>query len=306
MSCQTRGTRLLPIFRLAVIAFLLVAVSTIPSLALTGQEARLRLLDAGWEPAHADGIVDRVERSTGRVVAVFDHDNTLICGDITEGNGKSQPGFMRSLLLARKDAGTLPPEVPPEAFDDPWEFYHAWARREPQVAYGWICTLLAGQTPAEARQAAEEYYACHVKPAIYPEMRELVEVLKDLGVEVWVVSASAEPVVRSAARFFGLPEDHVLGVRLAEENGRILPRVIPPISFAAGKTWYIKQFVGEFPPGNILVFGDSYRTDGHMLRFGAAQGGFSLLVNPAPDLIPTLETHGIRSQPLASKAALDR
>ncbi|NLI79971.1 MAG: hypothetical protein GX442_26435 [Candidatus Riflebacteria bacterium] len=224
MSCQTRRTRRLPILRLAAVGFLMVVLGAVPSPALSGQEARRRLLDAGWETAHADRIIDRVERSTGRVVAGFDHDNTLICGDITEGNGRSQPGFVRSLLLPRKDAGTLPPEVPPEAVAGPWAFSHAWARREPQVACGWICTLLAGMTPSEACQAAEESYACHVKPASYPEMQELVEVLKDLGVDIRVVSASAQPVVRSAAGFFDLPEGHRLGVRLPVENGRIAAR----------------------------------------------------------------------------------
>ncbi|MEW6712414.1 MAG: haloacid dehalogenase-like hydrolase [Candidatus Riflebacteria bacterium] len=298
--------RLRSICNLIAVVLLISLVSSAPVWAIAGEEAKKALCEAGWSPEIAEKIVARAINSDGRVVAVFDHDNTLICGDITEGNGKSQPGFMHSMLLRLHGQKKVPVPVGGLYESEPWEFYHTWARSKPQEAYPWICTLLAGRQVEDVHREAEVYYEKYLKPAIFPEMKALIEVLQILGVDVYIVSASAHEVVTVSAAFFGVPADRVHGIRLQVINGYIQPKVINPISFAAGKTWYIKNFAGEFKTGNIMVFGDSYRTDGHMLRFAAAQGGLALLVNPAADIEETLNQRGILHYHLPSKASLDR
>lgn len=289
------------------VSLLLVAIF-LPAVvgAMTGAEARDSLIKAGWSQELAEKIVSRVEAAEGRMVAAFDHDNTLICGDITEGNGKSQPGLMHSMLVQMHADRKIPVPVEGLYESDPWEFYHSWARSKPQEAYPWICTLLAGKTPEQARQEAEAYYENYVKGAIFPEMHTLVNVLQQLGVDVYIISASAHDVVTVAAGYFGVPQDRVLGIRLKIANGIIQPQAINPISFAAGKTWYINHFAGSFPKGNIMVFGDSMRTDGHMLRFAAQQGGLALLVNPDVKIKETLDRSGILYYDLPSRPLLDK
>ncbi len=264
------------------------------------------LIDAGWVPQIADSIVEKVERSEGRVIAVFDHDNTLICGDITEGKELGHAGFANEFIKKSLCKRDITAEIPASAGKDPWKFYQEWASADPGHAYGWICTIYGGYPASEISRRSAQYYKEQIQPRIFPEMLTLVKVLKDLGVDVFVVSASAQVVVRAAAPFFGIPEDHIFGIRLAEKDGILLPRYLKPISWSAGKTWYIRNLTGSFPPGNILVFGDSYRTDGHMLRFGVSSGGYSVLVNPAPELLPTLEKQGIAHQRLPSKDRLDQ
>ena len=273
--------------------------------AISGEEARDCLIKSGWSQELADKIVSKSETAEGRMVAVFDHDNTLVCGDITEGNGKSQPGFMHGMLTRMHAERKIPVPVAGIYESDPWEFYHSWARSKPQEAYPWICTILAGQRADQVLKEATEYYENHLKKAIFPEMLTLVTVLQQMGVDVYIVSASAHNVVVSAAKYFGVPENRVFGVRLAIANGIIQPKVIKPYSFAAGKTWYIQNFAGDFPQGNIMVFGDSYKTDGHMLRFAAQQGGLALLVNPDPKITETLEKNDIVHYNLPSKPLLD-
>ncbi len=270
------------------------------SAAIEQAEARQRLLEAGWTAELADSIVRKVTGCQGRVIAVFDHDKTLVCGDITEGDEISQPGLGQLMIkerLFRKD-----PELrTPEGFNhDLWAYYHHWARIEPAEAYAWICTMYGRFSEIEVEALARAYYEHYLKPRIFPEMLELVKVLTDLDVQVYIVSASAEPIVRPAAEYFGLPVDRVHGVKVKSRNGLLLPEVNKPISFAAGKTWYITHFLGEFPRGNLLVFGDSWRTDGHMLRFGSDQGGFSLLVNPTLETLPALAQAHVRYYNLPS------
>lgn len=288
------------------IAILLISVLQ-PAIAkaITGEEARDCLIKSGWSMELANKIISKVETAKGRMIAVFDHDNTLVCGDITEGNGKSQPGFMHNMLTRLHAERKIPVPVAGLYESDPWEFYHSWARSKPQEAYPWICTILAGQRADQVLIEATEYFENHLKKAIFPEMLTLVTVLQQMGVDVYIVSASAHNVVVAAAKYFGVPENRVLGVRLAIENGIIQPKVIKPYSFAAGKTWYIQNFAGDFPRGNIMVFGDSYKTDGHMLRFAAQQEGLALLVNPDAKIAETLEKNGILSYDLPSKPLLD-
>ncbi len=293
----------LPFF--IILSAILILISPALSFALTGETARKMLVESGWSPLIAEEIIARVENAQGRMVAVFDHDNTLVSGDITEGNEKNQPGFMNILLKKLYSQNKLNVKIPEKYAEDPWGFYHNWAKHDPQAAYGWICTLLAGQKPETVLKYSKSYYEKYMKNAIFPEMLTLVKVLQDMGVEVYVVSASAHNIVIAAAQYFNIPVNRVFGIRLKIENDRITNKIINPISFAAGKTWYIKNFVGEFPKGNIMTFGDSYRTDGHMLRFAARQGGLGLLVNPAKAQIETLEKNNIAHYSLPSKPLLD-
>jgi len=265
-----------------------------------------RLIEAGWGHEQAEKIVAKAIQSTDRTIAVFDHDNTLVCADVTEGNAGIQPGLGELMILNRRTR-TPAPAPAGTSFDAPDElmaYYHQWTKREPQIAYPWITTVLGGYTEEEALEIAERYYSRYIVPRIFPEMQALIAVLQDLGVEVFIVSASCQWFVRPAPRVFGIPEDHVHGIKLAQRGNVILPRPVPPISFAAGKTTYIQRYMGHYPPGNILVFGDSLRTDGHMLRFGARQGGLSLLVNPSPEALKILQRDGIDSYTLPSLSRL--
>lgn len=279
----------------------------IPSSAqvISGQEARNILFKSGWSQEWAHRIIAKVENTEGRMIAVFDHDNTLVCGDITEGNGKSQPGFMHNMFTKMHKNRTIQVPVNGLYESEPWEFYHAWAKSNPEEAYPWICTLLAGQTPSQVLNNANEYFEKHLKKAIFPEMLTLVRVLQQMGVEVYIVSASAHNIVLAAAKYFGVPQNRVYGIKLKISNGVIQPKAMNPISFAAGKTWYIENYLGDFPQGNIMVFGDSYGTDGHMLRFAARQNGFAMLVNPSKKLEETLSKNGINSFNLPSLKLLD-
>lgn len=108
--------------------------------------------------------------------------------------------------------------------------FAGYDHRRMEPAYAWASALLAGYTEVEissfadqaidANEAAPEGVSqtlAGVKVAgstrLYPEMKELVEKLQQAGVQVWVVSASPEPVVRSYARRAGIGAERVIGIR---------------------------------------------------------------------------------------------
>jgi len=99
------------------------------------------------------------------------------------------------------------------------------------------------------------------------EMRELMTAFQGVGVRTLVVSASGEPIVEAAARFFGFPVDaeDVFGIRLVVDEGVITTRRPPaseyPVTYRQGKVEIIGSQSGIDP---VFVAGDA-DTDFEML-----------------------------------------
>ena len=100
----------------------------------------------------------------------------------------------------------------------------------------------------------------------YPEMLALMRRLAGLGIERYVISASAEWLVEGAARWLGFPvdADHVFGIRVRLDAGEVLTISDPPdypVTYREGKTEVIRRWIGACP---MLVAGDA-NTDYEML-----------------------------------------
>lgn len=98
------------------------------------------------------------------------------------------------------------------------------------------------------------------------EMIDLVRALTAAGVECYVVSASAEPIVEATAAHLGYPFDpaRVFGIRVAQdEQGRLTTRDVEgyPLTWRQGKVDLIRQELRAEP---LLVAGDTF-TDYEML-----------------------------------------
>jgi phosphoserine phosphatase len=149
----------------------------------------------------------------------------------------------------------------------------------------WLARLLQGLTPAEAARLAEQAFSReearspgrHVyEPAGLPgeplvqqagvrvrePMRRLIAHLRSRGVEVWVVSASPEPLVQAIALArFGLPPERVVGVRSRLLDGRLTGEPEGVVPFRQGKVEVVAKALGRRP---VLAFGDAW-TDFEML-----------------------------------------
>ncbi len=115
-----------------------------------------------------------------------------------------------------------------------------WNHRTMEPAYAWAVQLQAGYTPAEVRTFADAAITEALSAAIaavqtigstadanaylrvYEPMRDLIETLQTDGFDVWVLSASAQPVVETFAARVGIAADHVIGVRaVVDGDGKL-------------------------------------------------------------------------------------
>lgn len=121
-------------------------------------------------------------------------------------------------------------------------FAGRWNHRRTVPQYAWIPQLFAGRTPAElasyAGSARREALAAPVGatrtlgtrtvPAYvryYDQQRDLIRTLKRAGLEVYVVSAGAEPVTEVWSRAVGVDAAHTIAIRsVLDRQGRITVR----------------------------------------------------------------------------------
>ena len=194
--------------------------------------------------------------------ATFDCDGTLWSGDAGE-------GFFSWEL----EQDLLSPEIT------------AWARpryavyKAGQVAEDVMCgemvTMHRGLRETRVQQAANAYFAQCFVPNIFPEMRELVQRLRQSRCDVWAVSSSNQWIIRSAMSYFGIAQDRILAAEVAVENGVITDRLLR-VPSGHGKVEAI-QSVLPSPPD--CAFGNAI-WDREMLTL--AKHAFA--INPNPDL----------------------
>jgi len=151
-------------------------------------------------------------------IAVFDWDDTCIHGDISH--------EALELLEHEDPQGRV-------------AHYRAACEADLYGAYRELVhTLVAGRTHDEVRDLAERALARGRERgtlALRPRMHHLVSTLQAQGWWVRVVTASPAPLVQPLARRYGIPPEHVLGIRSAEARGRYLPELIEPVPIGPGK-----------------------------------------------------------------------
>lgn len=158
--------------------------------------------------------------------------------------------------------------------------------RSKEDALAYLSRLLQGLTPDEAHGLARDAMAAEarVRPCLHdfrpagepgdpfvkpvglrlrPQIASLIARLRQAGYDVWVVSASPQPLVEVAAAAYGVPADRVIGTRVALRDGKLTGEVIPPVPYREGKSAAIRKYIGRRP---VLVLGDSW-TDFEMLTW---------------------------------------
>jgi len=129
------------------------------------------------------------------------------------------------------------------------------------------------------QQAADAYFAQAIAPSIFPEMRELVEHLRQSGCDIWAVSSSCQWVIRSGMRYFGIPQNRILAVEAEVENGLITDRLIR-VPSGPGKPQALRSALKSSPDHKPdCAFGNAI-WDREML----AMSNHPFVINPNPDL----------------------
>lgn len=203
-------------------------------------------------------------------VAVFDCDGTIWSGD-------SGSGFMAwSLeqgLVSRSTSDWI---------DTRYREYLAGKVSEVQIC-GDVVRIYAGLREQELRAAAAQYMTQFLPTRVFAEVKALLAVLLERGVQLWAVSSTNKWVVAEGVRQFGIPEERVLAAEVNVTNGIITSEILDVPTDEAKAT--ALQRVGLHRPD--AVFGNSAH-DLAMLQI--ARHPFP--VNPSPALLEAAAKNG--------------
>jgi HAD superfamily phosphoserine phosphatase-like hydrolase len=148
---------------------------------------------------------------------------------------------------------------------------------------GEMVTLHRGLRESAVEEAARAFFEANSAVQIFPEMRELVERLRQAGCDVWAVSSTNQWVIEAGMTHFGIPPNRILAAAVEVENGMVTERLLR-VPSGEGKPKAIRDVIRRDPD---VAFGNS-RWDAAMLKI--ARHGFA--VNPNPDLEQTARAQG--------------
>jgi phosphoserine phosphatase len=163
-------------------------------------------------------------------------------------------------------------------------FRWAWARYEEylasKVSEDDMCadmvTINRGLPVADVMCAAGEFFEEKMLDGFFPEMKDLVLRLHDLGSEVWAVSSTSEWVIQAGMKHFGIPASRILAAAVAVEGGKVTDKVIR-VPSGIGKPQAIREVIARTPDA---VFGNSI-WDADMLEIAR----HPFVINPTPELL---------------------
>ena len=211
--------------------------------------------------SHQNEFIESVLTLKPRV-ATFDCDGTLWSGDAGEGffSWEMAQGLVTDEIIHRMRSRYADYRNGEVAED---------------VMCGEMVTMHRDLREEVVQQACDKYFAQAIAPNIFPEMQELVRRLRSSGCDVWAVSSSSQWIIRSAMKFFDVPNNRILAAEVAVDNGTITDRLIR-VPSGPGKVEAIRSVLNS-PPD--CAFGNAI-WDREMLAL--SQHPFA--INPNPNL----------------------
>ncbi|MCP3137046.1 HAD family hydrolase [Pyxidicoccus xibeiensis] len=205
-------------------------------------------------------IGQEAARAPGGVLA-FDGDGTLWSGDVGDDlflalleHGDIRPEAHAALERLGAAHGMAPGLEVRELAHRLFAAFEAGRIPEKEV-YEMVAWLFAGWRVEAVRAFARDVVAHRgVARRIQAETRRVVEWALGRGIPCYVVSASPLAVVQAAVVEVGLDPSHVLACTPREEGGTVLPSIIEPIPYAAGKVTCLRA---RTPQPLYAAFGDN-------------------------------------------------
>jgi phosphoserine phosphatase len=197
-------------------------------------------------PAGLGKEVEELGRALPGGLAVFDADGTLWREDIGE-------AFLKHLVhlgwVRLPDGG------------DPYEAYERAVDRDKKIGYAYAAQLMAGLSQAAVEAEAVFFASEWVPPRRISDTAGLIELCRAAGLRPFVISASARPIVLTAAPLAGFEAANCRGIETVVRDGKYTEEIVEPITYAAGK------IVSAESAGRLaLACGDSLLGDLPMLE----------------------------------------
>ncbi|MFP1628343.1 haloacid dehalogenase-like hydrolase [Streptomyces sp. 5K101] len=337
---KVRPTRVAAV--IALVGALIVGTTTLwprgeATAAETGGHASVQLKH--WPRPIAAELGKLIDKNANRGrYAVFDADNTTYHHDLEE---SLLPFLEMKGVLTR---ATMDPSLKIIPFKDTadhqeslYSYYLRLCEIDDQVCYPWVAQIFSGFTLKELKGHVDDLMAYGKPiPAEYdhdgrptptevepPELRtgmqELYKALRDNGIEVYVVSAASEELVRMVLADpkygYGVKPENVIGVTMQLQNREtdevttarkqiaagdydraeladweLTPRLWAPLTWYNGKPAAINEYIDEWRKP-ILVAGDTPVSDGPMLfhSLDVENGGARVWVNRKDKYLKQIE-----------------
>jgi phosphoserine phosphatase len=229
------------------------------------------------EEAEANYKLRSIEQRQKKIAA-FDLDNTLLIGDIGEA----------VYIQFKIDEQTAPITIDRTLLPFSWPEYEALlAENKKKEAYTKLVEAMAGIPVATVKETTERVMDCGKKflsaegatvpvPIPNPVMQAVVKLLRAMGCDMYIISASHQIAVEYVAEtYFGIPGNNVAAMRSKLINpdpatGPVLAaEVVPPMTVGNGKAENYRKYVGPVNP--LITAGDS-TTDLPVLNLTSEDG----------------------------------
>ncbi len=139
---------------------------------------------------------------------------------------------------------------------DPWQRYHDLKNPDPRVGYVWLAQINAGQTLDQVRAWAAQCFQEAGAWPVFESQRRLIDKLRSLDFEIYVVTASVKWAVEPVAALLGIDFDHVIGIETEVIDGIVTDIVRPPVTWREGKPEGLLKHTNGIRP--ILSAGNTY------------------------------------------------
>lgn len=212
--------------------------------------------------AAAERALARVDRAPGAAVLATDADGTLWTGDVGH---DLFAALLRERAIRAEATEAISALARLHGLDERGDPHDVAARiveaapRSPEVerdGYAMMAWAFAGWAVDEVGAFAERVLEreCIAERA-HHEMKPILAWASDRGVPIVVVSASPHDVVSRAVARLGVDASLVVATTAATAAGRVLPRLAPPMPYAAGK---VEALRAARPDARVVAaFGDS-------------------------------------------------
>lgn len=154
------------------------------------------------------------------LIAAFDADGTLWDTDLGE-----------NFFHYQIDHKQVP--LPPNPFEHYLEMKKI--NNDPRQAYVWLAQINQGKSVEQVRTWAKEAFESIKPNPIFTEQQRLIELLKNHGAKIYIITASIKWAVEPGAIAIGLGADNVIGVETAVKDGIITDTPVLPITYRTGK-----------------------------------------------------------------------
>lgn len=182
-----------------------------------------------------------VAETPGPRIAVFDADGTLWDADAGE------TFFAWQIKHC---------DLPEFKNRDPWAHYKALKKPDPRVGYVWLAAINEGRKLSEVREWAARCFEEQKPWPVFESQRRLIEKLRSLNFEIYVVTASVKWAVEPVAALLGIDFDHVIGIETEVVDGIVTAKTKPPITWREGKPVGLLAKTGGVRP--ILASGNTH------------------------------------------------